>query len=397
MCGLIWLPRPRTNRPFDATLQVVGRRSPASSACGRTRPRSPVPSSSRSVCLRREHEREERVVAGLGGDAAVVAVGLERRRPARRSRRTTRRASRRPSSSRSLVTGSVRPRTLPGSASLSHPRGTLRSDELRAPLVAVAERLLVVQGVPARVPVLLPRAAPRAAVAVDHQGHARAPGARAPPRPPGRRAHARRRARRPRPRPGRARHRTPTSPTSSSPTRSGPRSTPTPSRSCAATSSSRTRARSARSAWSSSSRPTSAAPGSAASSTASSSTSTASSSSPTTRPARCRRELWEAKSLSGVHMYALLCERMLGKRPARVQLFYLSKPEAIIATPTDQSIRGVERKTAAMYVGDRHRVRAATTSARSPGACATSARSSRTARRTAATRSTPPSCAGPAR
>ena len=59
-------------------------------------------------------------------------------------------------------------------------------------------------------------------------------------------------------------------------------------------------------------------------------------------------EFWEAKSLSGVHIYALLCERMLGRRPARVQLFYLSKPEAIIATPTDQSIRGVERKTNAM-------------------------------------------------
>ena len=59
-------------------------------------------------------------------------------------------------------------------------------------------------------------------------------------------------------------------------------------------------------------------------------------------------EFWEAKSLSGVHIYALLCERMLGKRPARVQLFYLSKPEAIIATPTDQSIIGVERKTVAM-------------------------------------------------
>ena len=60
-------------------------------------------------------------------------------------------------------------------------------------------------------------------------------------------------------------------------------------------------------------------------------------------------ELWEAKSLSGVHMYALLCERMLGRRPARVQLYYLSKPEAIIATPTDQSIRGVERRTTALY------------------------------------------------
>jgi putative RecB family exonuclease len=60
-------------------------------------------------------------------------------------------------------------------------------------------------------------------------------------------------------------------------------------------------------------------------------------------------ELWEAKSLAGVHIYALLCERMLGRRPARVQLYYLSKPEAIIATPTDQSIKGVERRTSAMY------------------------------------------------
>jgi putative RecB family exonuclease len=60
-------------------------------------------------------------------------------------------------------------------------------------------------------------------------------------------------------------------------------------------------------------------------------------------------ELWEAKSLSGVHIYALLCERMLGKRPARVQLYYLSKPEALIATPSDQSITAVERKTVAMW------------------------------------------------
>jgi putative RecB family exonuclease len=60
-------------------------------------------------------------------------------------------------------------------------------------------------------------------------------------------------------------------------------------------------------------------------------------------------EWWEAKSLTGVHAYALLCERMLGKRPARVQLYFLSKPEALIATPSDQSIRGVERKTVAVW------------------------------------------------
>jgi putative RecB family exonuclease len=60
-------------------------------------------------------------------------------------------------------------------------------------------------------------------------------------------------------------------------------------------------------------------------------------------------EYRESKSLSGVHVYALLCERMIGRRPARVQLYYLSKPEAIIATPSDQSIVGVERRTVAMW------------------------------------------------
>ena len=46
-----------------------------------------------------------------------------------------------------------------------------------------------------------------------------------------------------------------------------------------------------------------------------------------------------------MHIYSLLCERMLGRRPARVQLLYLSKPERIVTTPTDQSLRGVEVKT----------------------------------------------------
>src|SRR5882757_2344846 len=45
-------------------------------------------------------------------------------------------------------------------------------------------------------------------------------------------------------------------------------------------------------------------------------------------------EFWEAKSLSGVHMYALLCERMLGRRPARVQLYYLSNSVANNTAPT---------------------------------------------------------------
>jgi len=64
---------------------------------------------------------------------------------------------------------------------------------------------------------------------------------------------------------------------------------------------------------------------------------------------RVPSELFEGKSLGGVHTYALLCEQMLGRRPARVQLLYLSKPEAIIATPTEQSTRGVARKTTALW------------------------------------------------
>jgi putative RecB family exonuclease len=60
-------------------------------------------------------------------------------------------------------------------------------------------------------------------------------------------------------------------------------------------------------------------------------------------------ERFEGKSLGGVHIYALLCEQMLGKRPARVQLLYLKKPEMIIATPTDQKIAGIERTTSALW------------------------------------------------
>jgi putative RecB family exonuclease len=60
-------------------------------------------------------------------------------------------------------------------------------------------------------------------------------------------------------------------------------------------------------------------------------------------------EMHENARLAGVHIYALLCERMLGRRPARVQLYFLSKPEAIIARPTEQSVAGVERKTNAVW------------------------------------------------
>ena len=60
-------------------------------------------------------------------------------------------------------------------------------------------------------------------------------------------------------------------------------------------------------------------------------------------------ERFEAKSLAGVHIYAMLCEQMLGRRPARVQLYYLSKPEAIIAVPTEQTVNGVAKRTTALW------------------------------------------------
>ena len=58
---------------------------------------------------------------------------------------------------------------------------------------------------------------------------------------------------------------------------------------------------------------------------------------------------FERKRLSGVHLYSLLCEELLGKRPARVQLLYLRQPVAIITEPTDQSTRGTRRSLAAVW------------------------------------------------
>jgi putative RecB family exonuclease len=59
-------------------------------------------------------------------------------------------------------------------------------------------------------------------------------------------------------------------------------------------------------------------------------------------------EGWEQQSMAGIHIYSLLCERMLGRRPKRIQLLYLSKPERIITQPSDQSLRGVEVKSDAV-------------------------------------------------
>ena len=179
----------------------------------------------------------------------------------------------------------------------------------------------------ARVPLQRDRPAARAALAVGHEGHARAPRARAAVR---RAALV----------PARSK---PRSPRSTGPT---PRWAPIPiSSTCTSADEQaqqlprrrrgarapvlparRPDAGATRSGSSCDSRPRSAAPRCAASSTASISTRTASSSSPTTRPGKPPRITHEQGRLSGVNFYALLCERVLGRRPARVQLLYLSEP-----------------------------------------------------------------------
>ena len=58
---------------------------------------------------------------------------------------------------------------------------------------------------------------------------------------------------------------------------------------------------------------------------------------------------YEQSRLGGVHFYAFLCEQVLGRRPARIQLLYLSEPVAIVAEPSDQSIRGLQQRTAAIW------------------------------------------------
>jgi len=64
---------------------------------------------------------------------------------------------------------------------------------------------------------------------------------------------------------------------------------------------------------------------------------------------RAPSERFEQGRLSGVHFYAYLCERFLGKTPAKVQLLYLADPVIITATPSAQSIRGLGRRVEAIW------------------------------------------------
>ncbi len=58
---------------------------------------------------------------------------------------------------------------------------------------------------------------------------------------------------------------------------------------------------------------------------------------------------YEQKSLAGVHFYSFLCEAVLGKRPAKVRLMYLSNGETIETVPSQQSVRFINTRTTAVW------------------------------------------------
>jgi putative RecB family exonuclease len=57
----------------------------------------------------------------------------------------------------------------------------------------------------------------------------------------------------------------------------------------------------------------------------------------------------EQQRLGGVQFYALLCEQVLGRRPVRVRLMYLSEPVVIEAEPSEQAVRGTRQRTSAVW------------------------------------------------
>lgn len=57
----------------------------------------------------------------------------------------------------------------------------------------------------------------------------------------------------------------------------------------------------------------------------------------------------EQKRLGGVHFYAWLVEQAMGERPSLIRLVYVPSGKVITATPTDQSINFLPKRTLAVY------------------------------------------------
>lgn len=70
---------------------------------------------------------------------------------------------------------------------------------------------------------------------------------------------------------------------------------------------------------------------------------------PTHNTGQAPREQYEQDRMAGVLFYALLCEKLLGRRPAKVRLIFLGSCEVLSATPTEQALRAMERKGLALF------------------------------------------------
>lgn len=64
---------------------------------------------------------------------------------------------------------------------------------------------------------------------------------------------------------------------------------------------------------------------------------------------RAPGERYEKAKMTGVHLYALLCEQTLGKVPVEVRLLHLREPLSITATPSSQTLRGQRVRTLAVW------------------------------------------------
>jgi putative RecB family exonuclease len=58
---------------------------------------------------------------------------------------------------------------------------------------------------------------------------------------------------------------------------------------------------------------------------------------------------YEQSKLTGVQIYALLCQEVLGRRPVEVKLLHLKEPMMITTEPSEQGLRGQKTKTLAVW------------------------------------------------
>ena len=64
---------------------------------------------------------------------------------------------------------------------------------------------------------------------------------------------------------------------------------------------------------------------------------------------RSPSEAYAQGRLGGVTFYALLCEELFGKLPAKIQLLFLGDSTSIVTIPTEQSTQGLRNRISALW------------------------------------------------